>query len=177
MSKRSSVILERQYIPKGTLIMKQGDPGNTAYLLQSGTVEVFTECSGKEISLATLDMGQIFGEMALIFDGEPRTASVRALEDCNLIVITRHSFEEKLSKSDPTIQAIIRMLTKRVASSNNAMVTRESEVVDLVETSRIIYQNVISGLPEERQDAFRDEVLPKLNAFLEALSGGEKHLL
>ncbi|MCB9981372.1 MAG: cyclic nucleotide-binding domain-containing protein, partial [Rhodospirillales bacterium] len=118
MSRGSTVILERRFVPKGTLIMEEGEPGNCAYLIQSGVVEVFTQNEGRELRLAKLDLGQIFGEMALIFD-ELRTASVRALEDCNLIVITRQSFQAKLGKTDPTIAAIVKMLTQRVISANN----------------------------------------------------------
>mgnify|MGYP003803743417 CR=1 FL=1 len=168
MSRGSTVILERRFVPKGTLIMEEGEPGNCAYLIQSGVVEVYTENEGREVSLAKLDLGQIFGEMALIFD-ELRTASVRALEDCNLIVITRQSFQAKLGKTDPTIAAIVKMLTQRVISANNTLVNKKSDVKDLVETTEIIYDNILSSLPRARQRTFQASVLPKLEEFLKAV--------
>ena len=172
MVSNSSVILERRFVPKDTLVIQEGEPGNSAYLIQSGSVEVYTEDGDKKIKLATLELGQIFGEMALVFD-ENRTASVKALEDCNLIVITRQSFQQKLSKTDPTIKAIVQMLTRRIITANNAVMNKQSSTEDLYDTSQIIYQNVLAGLPKNRQRTFQNAVLPKLDAFLDAIKGFE----
>ena len=172
MVRGSTVILERRFVPKDTLVMKEGDPGNSAYLIQSGAVEVFTENDGKKIVLAKLELGQIFGEMALVFD-ERRTASVRAIEDCNLIVITRQSFQQKLEKTDPTIKAIVQMLTQRIISANNTVVNKKSDAEDLYETTQIIYQNVLAALPKNRQRTFQNAVLPKLDDFLNAIRSFE----
>lgn len=148
--------------------MRQGDPGNSAYLIQSGSVSVFTEYEGKTIELAKLELGQIFGEMALIFD-DPRTASVKALEDCNLIVITRQSFKQKLDRSDPTIRAIVVMLTQRIVTANNALLAKKSNLSDLMDTSKIIYDNVLSTLPATQKRTFENSVLPKLDDLLKAI--------
>lgn len=165
---KDSIILERRFVPAGTLVMRQGDQGNSAYLLQSGSVSVFTEYEGKKIELAKLEMGQIFGEMALIFD-EPRTASVMALEDCNLIVITRQTFKQKLDRSDPTIRAIVVMLTQRIVTANNALLAKKGDLDDLMETSKIIYDNVLSTLPPAQKRTFENSVLPKLDEFMGAI--------
>ena len=117
MGSHDTIILERRFVPEGTLVMRQGDPGNCAYLVQSGTVSVYTEKDGKKTELAQLGAGEIFGEMALVFD-EPRSASVKAAEDSNLIILTREAFKQKLNKTDPTIKAIVGMLIKRVTSAN-----------------------------------------------------------
>ena len=168
MSKNKTVILERRFVPEGTMVMRQGDPGNCAYLIQSGSVSVYTEHGGKRVDLATLDLGQIFGEIALIFD-EKRTASVKALEDCNLIIITRQAFKQKLERSDPTVRAIVEMLTRRMVSANNAVIKQKTNTDDLVETSRIIYENIMVGLPASQKKTFESAVLPKLDDFLDAL--------
>lgn len=162
-------ILERRFVPEGTLIIKQGTHGNTAYLIQSGSVEVYIEHEEKTLTLARLDMGQIFGEMALIFD-DPRAASVKALEDCNLIVITRQSFRQKLDKSDPTTRAIIQMFGQRILSANNALINKKSDLADLVETTQIIYQNVFTMLPRNQQRTFQNAILPKLEDFVNAVN-------
>jgi len=115
---RDRVILERRFVPKGRVIIKEGDEGYSAYLIQSGEVEVYSENEeGQEVSLAKLGTGEICGEMALISDGI-RTASVRTVQDCNLVIITRAAFEEKLKRSDTTIQAVVQMLIRRIISSN-----------------------------------------------------------
>lgn len=165
---KDSVILERRFVPEGTLVMKQGDEGNCAYLIQSGLVKVYTEHDSKRVDLAKLGSGQIFGEMALIFD-EKRSASVVANEDCNLIVLTRQTLKQKLDKSDPTVRAIVTMLTERVLSSNNEVINKKSDIQDMLDTSRIIYQNVYSTLPRTQQRTFQNAVLPKLDDFFNAV--------
>lgn len=114
---KDRVILERRFIPKNTVIIKQGEEAFFAYLIQSGSVSVYKEKDGETVELAQLGMGEICGEMALINE-ELRSASVKAIEDCNLIVITRRAFEDKLNSSDPTIQAIVKMLIDRIVGFN-----------------------------------------------------------
>lgn len=171
---KESVILERRYVPAGTRIVRQGEEGTSAYLIQSGKVRVYTEQNGKEVELAILDMGQIFGEMALIFD-EPRTATVKAVEDCNLIIITRQTLKQKLGKTDPTVRAIVEMLTRRVITGNNSFLKRQDKIEDLTETANMIYQNILAGLPSEQKGPFESEILPKLNGFLESLRSFQKN--
>jgi CRP-like cAMP-binding protein len=166
--KNDTIILERRFVPDGTLVMRQGDPGNCAYLIQSGRVKVFVEQDDKRIELAKLDAGQIFGEMALIFD-DPRSASVQAIEDCNLIILTRQTFKQKLNRSDPTIRAIVTMLTQRVVSANNTVINKKSDVQDLIDTTRIIYENTLAALPRPQQRTFQNGVLPKLDDFFNAI--------
>ena len=165
---KETVILERSYVPKGSLIVKEGDDGNCAYLVQSGKVTVFTYNNDVRVDLATFEVGEIFGELSLIFD-EPRSASVIADEDCNLIVITRQTLKQKLDNSDPTVRAIVEMLTKRILSVNNTLVNKQSDLDDLINTSRIIYQNVLTALPRSKQRDFQNAVLPKLDEFLDGI--------
>lgn len=163
-----NVVLERRVIPEGSLIMKEGDAGNCAYLIQSGSVTITTTHKGKEVELATLGLGEIFGEMALIFD-EPRTASVVAREECSLIIITREILQQKVDRSDPAVKSIISMLTKRIISANNIIVNQGDNINDLMQTPRIIYQNILKTLDEEHQVEFQDKILPKMEEFLDAL--------
>ncbi|MGB0719852.1 MAG: cyclic nucleotide-binding domain-containing protein [Bdellovibrionales bacterium] len=166
---KKSIVLERQVVPSDTFVMREGDKGNCAYLVQSGKVSVFSEADGKRVELARLGLGQIFGEMALIFD-EPRTASVVTLEDTTLIVLTRDVLNQKLMRSDPTVKAIVEMLTKRVVATNNALLKKRESIEDMVETIRIIYQNTMVNLPKDQQRVFQEAVLPKLDDFLTAMN-------
>jgi CRP/FNR family cyclic AMP-dependent transcriptional regulator len=170
------VVLERLFVPAGTLIMKQGEDGNCAYLIQSGAASVYTEHNGKRVELAQLELGQIVGEMALIFD-EPRTASVQAIEDTNLIVLTREVFDQKLRRTDPTIRATVEMLNRRIISANKAVLesvnssnsaggTSLDEMVDAV---HLMYQNTLTAMPREKQGQFQDAALGKLDDFLAAV--------
>jgi len=163
-----TVILERRFIPKGQIIIHEGEFGQQAYLIQSGQVCVFITKEGEEVELARLDAGQIVGEMAFIFDG-PRTASVRATMDSNLIVIGRQQFHDKLKESDPTVRALVQMLSQRIVEANNTLINKKSDLEDLKETARIIYQNIAVKLDPAQKRNFQNTVLPHLQALLESL--------
>jgi CRP-like cAMP-binding protein len=169
MSKDSQMVLERRFVPEGAIVFKEGDDSSCAFLLQSGSVSVYTEQGGSHVELAALGTGQIFGELALLFDGR-RMATVAALEDCNLIVITRQSLQQKLSKADPTVKALVNMMSQRIVDSNNVVINKMSDIGDLKDTARVIYQNVLDGLPDEQQKFFQNDVLPSLDGFLNAIA-------
>lgn len=78
---------ERRQWRKGSQIISQGDEGNALYLIISGKVNVVLYGEdGKEVVLSIMKEGDVFGEMAL-FDGEPRSASVEAIEDAECFII------------------------------------------------------------------------------------------
>ena len=179
-NKRDPIVLERRFVPKDAVIIEQGEQGNCAFLVQSGSVLIFTNKEGKEekkgaqIDLAKIGTGSIFGEMALLFDG-PRTASAKALEDCNLIVLTRQVFDNKMEKSDPTVRALLKMLTQRIINSNNTVINKKSDINDLTETTNIIYDNILQALPRTQQRTFQSSVLPKLEEFLKSIENFQEH--
>ena len=91
----------------GDIIMKQGDPGDCAYIIEEGRVEIIIERSDmKPQSVGTRGAGAMIGEMAIV-DKAPRTATVKALDDCKFIEITEEDFERRLRTADP----ILRMAT------------------------------------------------------------------
>jgi CRP-like cAMP-binding protein len=158
-------IHERKSVAKGGVIIREGERGHSAYLIQSGKVQVFSAREGKRINLATLGAGQIFGEMALLFD-EARTASVEALESTTLITVTREILKKKVDKSDPTVRAILPMLMKRIIQTNNVILQNQSSLDELVETVTMIYQNIHATLPPAQKKTLENDVLPKLDELL-----------
>jgi small-conductance mechanosensitive channel/CRP-like cAMP-binding protein len=82
----------------GEHVVKQGDAGDACYVVEEGTVAVdVTEGAGSR-QVAVLEPGDLFGEMSLL-TGEPRTASVRALEDATLVRLGADSLRDALSKA------------------------------------------------------------------------------
>ncbi len=82
---------------EGDYIIKEGDSGNSIYILQSGKAKVTTHILGQEIELAILSNGDVFGEVAFL-TGRPRTASVIALEKINVFEFRKFLLEEIFSK-------------------------------------------------------------------------------
>ena len=107
----SGQVLERKMYQAGERIFKEGDEGLFAYLVQSGSVEIYKEAT--EETLSTIGPGGIFGEMALI-DGKPRAASARADGGCTVVVINRANFMQRMKKSDPFVQGLLKILAETV---------------------------------------------------------------
>lgn len=169
MNAGKDAILERRVIVRGETIIQQGDVGHNAFLIQSGEVLVFTELDGKRVELARMGPGQIIGEMALI-SSDIRTATVQALTDCNLIVITRDTLNDKLLKSDPTVRALVTMLMKRLEQSNKAMLRKGGSLDDMADVVSAIYQELHSSIPVQQKKSLELALIPPMDAFLKAIA-------
>ncbi|HVC75275.1 MAG TPA: cyclic nucleotide-binding domain-containing protein [Candidatus Micrarchaeaceae archaeon] len=98
---------------KGSVIVHQGDPGDTMFVVESGRCEVFVEESpGHTITIALMGPDDFFGEMALISE-ETRTASVRALEDCQLLTLDRKTLYETLPADSDAIIELTKLVEQR----------------------------------------------------------------
>lgn len=97
--------------PAGTLIVREGDLADEAYVITSGHCEAFRDERGRRISLRTLGPGDVFGEAAM-FASEPRNASVVAVDDVTAVVVTREVLQQELGV-DSWIGTFIRALAMR----------------------------------------------------------------
>ncbi len=109
----ADTILQRQSFQPGDRIFKEGDEGNTAYIVQSGEVEIVKVIDGAETVLGTIGKGGMFGEMALI-DSKPRMAAARCTKGATIIVVTRGMFDQKLTKADPFIRGLMKILVDHI---------------------------------------------------------------
>lgn len=91
----------------------EGDPGDSAYVVESGRIEIVKGIGDARVRVAVLGAGEIFGEMALL-DNRPRTASAIALEPTRLTVVTREYLQERLKDSDPLLRHLVHVLSARL---------------------------------------------------------------
>jgi len=104
--KRLLQMLLPQDFPAGALILEEGRPGDSLYLIKKGEVEVFTrDVLGNLLPLARLREGDFFGEISLI-TGRPRTASVKARQAVELLRLPREDFNQIL-KTHPEILGVL----------------------------------------------------------------------
>ncbi|NBX67117.1 MAG: cyclic nucleotide-binding domain-containing protein [Proteobacteria bacterium] len=164
---RQTPILERRFFPEGHTIIEEGDVADHAYIIQSGSVKIFKNKGGKPVDLATLSVGDIFGETALLFD-EPRTASVKAIEDCNLIIITRQVMEDKLKDCDATIRAIVKMMKERIKAANVDRVEKTAtDVRDIHKLFSDAFKLVMGFLDPADRKNYQNEASPIMRQFLD----------
>ena len=85
--------------PAGTLVIRQGDEGDSAYVITSGRARVFrSDESGVAKTIRQLGPGEVFGETAIL-TSSPRSASIEAIEDLQCVVVARDALERELGQT------------------------------------------------------------------------------
>lgn len=102
------------------LIFAEGTPGDCAYIIESGQVQIFMASPSHPIPLKVLGPGDIFGEMSVI-DASPRSASAMAIDDCVCIVVSRSQIAERINDSDPVVKLLIDILLRRTREQNTLL--------------------------------------------------------
>lgn len=133
---------------EGEIICREGDEGDCMYVLQAGKVEIIKKVSDGELSLRTLNAGELFGEMAL-FDRMPRSATVRAVGEARVLSIDKKGFFSRVNK-DPTLAFnILESMSKRIRILNDEFgkLKKEREkiltsFVDLKETCKLVLDEI-----------------------------------
>jgi serine/threonine-protein kinase len=89
---------EQLRLRAGTVIVREGDAPDAAYIINSGSCEAYKTIAGKKQVLRTMGPGEAFGETS-IFTNQPRTASVAAKDDVELTVITLEALDRELGRA------------------------------------------------------------------------------
>jgi CRP/FNR family transcriptional regulator, cyclic AMP receptor protein len=108
----SAVMDERAFASKG-VIFKQGDEGQSLFIVATGAVRIHI---GNQ-ELAQLRRGDFFGEMSL-FDTEPRSASVTAIESCTCLELTQSQLYEAINETPEIALKLIGILSGRIRELN-----------------------------------------------------------
>jgi len=107
-------------IPAGTVLFQEGDKGEEMYIIQSGRVKISKRIRGVEKTLATLEKGEFFGEMAILND-KPRSASAETIEECEMLVIDRKTFDALIRGNVEIAVRFIKRLADRLRETNDQM--------------------------------------------------------
>ena len=98
---------------KNETIFEAGDKADSVYLIVSGEIGIFLPTNKTDKPDFILGENEIFGEMGVI-DKSLRVGRADAISNVNLIQISQHEFNDKLSKSDPFITGLTRVLVTRI---------------------------------------------------------------
>jgi CRP-like cAMP-binding protein len=101
----------------GEIIIREGDPGRSIYVILEGWVRVFTKDHyGEELELAALGASQFFGEMSFL-TGKPRSGSVAAI-DTSVVIELSYNNMRKVVKAHPTVKKVLlEYYNKRMGST------------------------------------------------------------
>jgi len=108
------------YAAAGEPIFSQGGQGKTAFLIESGEVEISTTKNGRKLVISRLGPGEIFGKLAL-FSDQPRSASAKAICDSELAIITPETLRSAINSADPVLASLIRCNLGRFAWTQRYM--------------------------------------------------------
>ena len=119
------------HFEENDFLFEEGDAGDCAYIIESGSVELSIDKGDRILVIATLGEGDVLGEMALI-DKLPRTASAQAVEETRAIAIPLAYIEQKIDSADPTLRLFLRLIMDRYRDVH----ARLSHVLEGLSTSK-----------------------------------------
>jgi CRP-like cAMP-binding protein len=112
-------LLRGRRYERGDTIFRQGDPGTCLYLISTGVIKITRQhIDGREIILALLGVGDVFGELALL-DGETRSADAIVQAASEVLVLDRDPFIGFLDKHPKVAARLLATLSRRLRHTDD----------------------------------------------------------
>jgi signal transduction histidine kinase/predicted CoA-binding protein len=112
------------HLKPGDQLFAEGSPGDKAYIIESGEIEILKSSGGKNVLLAVRKSGEVIGEMSLL-ESAPRFASGKARTDSKLLAIGHDQLEDLLNTSPSAARSLLFTITNRLRSTE--LMLRQSE--------------------------------------------------
>lgn len=107
--------------PDGEVIIREGEMGDRMYLIQSGRVGITRQVNGREIPIAELKAGDIFGEMAIFEHRVMRSATVRTVGEARLLSIDKAGFLRRVHEDPSLAYRILQQMSRRIREMNQEL--------------------------------------------------------
>lgn len=121
---------QRMLLRSGEMVFKEGEPGNRAYVIDSGNIRISrSRPDGSNLVLAVLGRGDLFGELALI-DDLPRSASAESLGDVELISLDRDQFARQTGLDSKHMRAVMNFFSSRMRKTDELAMVLAFEAPD-----------------------------------------------
>jgi CRP/FNR family cyclic AMP-dependent transcriptional regulator len=127
-----ALMSERVGYDPGKIMMRQGDPGDAAYLIVDGEAEVIVETPAGPVTVDILGANEIVGEIAILCN-VPRAATVRAKNRLVALRIPKETFIRMVREFPTMAVTIMQELAHRLQNTNNQLRTAQAEVKRLRE--------------------------------------------
>jgi CRP/FNR family transcriptional regulator, cyclic AMP receptor protein len=166
------VAVPRTY-PAGTIILREGDPGDTCYVLRAGLARVTRQhADGRSITLTNLGPGEIFGELAM-FGGEVRSATVEAVDEVRAVALLAADLKRLLSEHPEIAVKLLGALSGRLREAN-ARISRQSFQKVSSRVAGVLAELAETGAPRDANGAVAradDVVVRSTQADIAQLAG------
>ena len=137
---------------RGHVIFREGDRGDTCYLLRSGAVVLTREHQdGRMVALAELRTGALFGELAM-FRGETRSATAEAIEAATAVALLAGDVQRLIKRNPGLALKLLASLAERVSRTNERLLQQSFQTVAGRVASALLAQTIArqaEGAPDE----------------------------
>ena len=122
-TERNAIVheMDLETFDEGSVILNEGDPGTSMYIIASGEVKVFTRGTSGTLYLARLGEGDFFGEVSVL-TGKPRTATITASQRSELLRLDKEKLDGVLSKYPGIRRVLDEFYRKRANHTVEAMI-------------------------------------------------------
>jgi len=124
LGKVAMLVYEKDY-RIGESVFHEGDMARAVFMIREGAVEVFKASAGREVLLARLGVGELFGEMALVHEA-PRSATVRVVEPAEMFLLYKSDLDGLMERhpriANRIIMNLVRMLIERLRETSEHFV-------------------------------------------------------
>jgi len=110
----------------GEIIVRQGDEGDSMFVIQEGQVEVLIETDGKETRLRIANEGEFMGEMA-IFERIKRSATLRAMGRVRILTIDKKNFLRRVHEDPSLAFRVVRTMSGRIRELSDEIARLKNE--------------------------------------------------
>lgn len=110
----------------GELIVRQGEVGDTMFVIQEGQVEVLSETGGEQIRLRIAQEGELMGEMA-IFERITRSATLRAMGRVRVLTIDKKNLLRRVHEDPSLAFRIVRTMSSRIRELSDEVARLKNE--------------------------------------------------
>ncbi|NNL12547.1 MAG: cyclic nucleotide-binding domain-containing protein [Acidimicrobiia bacterium] len=147
---------ESLHLPGGETLLREGDRADALYVVASGRMQAFVAAEGTETLVGEIGRGEVIGEMGILGD-EPRSATVRALRDSNLLRFSSDMFVGFLHEHPEELFAITRLIIQRlrrsIRSDAGSVSVRTIAVVPLGGSDGATFARFLTSMFRERTTA------------------------
>jgi len=139
----------------GEIIFKEGDVGEGMYVIQSGKINITKKATSGELVIATLQSGEIFGEMAL-FDRLPRSATARASGNARILSIDKKKLFSTISRDPTLVFKLLESMSQRIRKLDEEFMKLKKSNIDILhvfidvdETCNLILEEAKKMIPAD----------------------------
>lgn len=115
----------------GEIICKEGEKGEVMYVIQSGKIKITKKSAGGDLTIATLEDGEIFGEMAL-FDRLPRSATATASGNTRVLSVDRKKLFSSISRDPTLVFKLLESMSQRIRKLDDDFTKLKKNKLDIL---------------------------------------------